>query len=88
MLRKLQPRVPEPTRPLEPTPDRVAVEAALHHLDRDLRSVVALYYLADLPVSAIAAELGIREGTVKSRLSRARTLLGVDLSDHEEVDHV
>ena len=88
VLRRLVPRVPGPRQPLEPTPDRVAVEAALDRLDQDLRAVVALYYLVDLPVGAVAAELGIPEGTVKSRLARARRLLGAKFTDREESDHV
>jgi len=38
-----------------------------------------LHYLADLPLAAIALELGVAEGTVKSWLHRARTALADQL---------
>ena len=53
---------------------------ALRRLPENLRVVLVLHYLADRQVHQIADELGIAEGTVKSRLSRGRaamaTLLG------------
>jgi RNA polymerase sigma-70 factor (ECF subfamily) len=51
--------------------DRDAVERALEALDPDHRIVVVLRFHADLTVPAIAATLGIPEGTVKSRLHHA-----------------
>jgi RNA polymerase sigma-70 factor (ECF subfamily) len=39
------------------------------------RAVVALYYLEDLPVAAIAETLGIANGTVKALLWKARASL-------------
>lgn len=51
--------------------------------------MIALHYLADLPVEQIAEELGVPTGTVKSRLSRGRDALALRLSWSEEgVDHV
>jgi RNA polymerase sigma factor (sigma-70 family) len=50
---------------------RDAVARALDGLDPDQRIVVALRFHADLTVPAIAATLGIPEGTVKSRLHHA-----------------
>jgi len=44
-------------------------------LEDDLRMVVVLYYMEDMPIKSISSILDIPEGTVKSRLSRARTLL-------------
>ncbi len=58
-----------------PSPDRVAVEAALAQLSSQQRVVVVLHYLVDLSVDEIAATLKIPAGTVKSRLSRARAHL-------------
>ena len=49
---------------------------ALHRLPLQQRVVVVLHYYVDLDVSSIAVELGIPEGTVKSRLARARASLG------------
>jgi RNA polymerase sigma-70 factor (ECF subfamily) len=53
---------------------------------------VVLRYLADLGTAEIAHELGLPEGTVKSRLSRGRERLArlLDdrvLDDREEADH-
>jgi RNA polymerase sigma factor (sigma-70 family) len=69
-------------------PDHVAVVRALAGLDEELRHVVVLRYLADLSVGDIAHELEVPEGTVKSRLSRARGRLAPMLDDREEADHV
>ena len=63
-----------------------ALVDALRHLDHAHRAAVALYYLADLTVAEVAAELGVPEGTVKTRLARSRELLGPMLSG-EEADH-
>jgi RNA polymerase sigma factor (sigma-70 family) len=45
--------------------------AALDHLSEADRDVISCRYLADLTEAETAAVLGIRPGTVKSRLSRA-----------------
>ena len=47
---------------------------------------MVLHHLADLGTAQIANELGIPEGTVKSRLSRARGRLA-ELLDEEESRH-
>ncbi|CUR54964.1 putative RNA polymerase ECF-subfamily sigma factor [metagenome] len=87
VVRRYRPRVPGPQAPVEVGPDHVAIVEALAQLDRDQREVVVLHYLADVSVSEIAGDLGIPEGTVKSRLSRARTRLA-DLLDEKEDRHV
>ena len=73
-------------------PEHVAIVTALEAVDADQREAVVLHYLADLTVADIAAQLGVPEGTVKSRLSRARGrlagLLGDTEDDREEVRHV
>ena len=51
--------------------DRDEVQWALSQLSADHRRVVVLRYFADLSTKEVANALGIREGTVKSRLSRA-----------------
>jgi RNA polymerase sigma-70 factor (ECF subfamily) len=65
----------------------VDLERALMQLTSQARQVAVLYYVCDLPVPEIAATLGIAEGTVKSRLSRARAALSQSLTlrsaDHE-----
>jgi RNA polymerase sigma-70 factor (ECF subfamily) len=55
--------------------EREQLRAALQSLSPDLRSVVVLRDVYDLPHEAIAAELGISEGAAKVRLHRARRRL-------------
>ena len=43
--------------------------------DDDLRTITILFYFEDLKYKDIAKVLGIKEGTVKSRLSRAKERL-------------
>lgn len=57
---------------------------AVSALPRDLRVTVVLYYYEDMDVKGIANALGVAQGTVKSRLSRARERLRVWLSEEEE----
>jgi RNA polymerase sigma-70 factor (ECF subfamily) len=53
----------------------VVVVGELRKLPPRLRHAVCLYYLLDLPVADVAAELGVSQGTVKSWLYRARAAL-------------
>lgn len=48
------------------------LENVLNNIDENLRLITVLYYYDDLSVSKISDTLNIPEGTVKSRLSRAR----------------
>ena len=57
--------------------------AALRQLPDSQREVLALHYLADLPVLEVAELLGVPEGTVKSRLMRGREALAALLSEEE-----
>jgi RNA polymerase sigma-70 factor, ECF subfamily len=75
--------------PAEPAPDPAEgyggdVEQALAGLPMPTRQVVVLHYVCDLSVAQVAQTLGIAEGTVKSRLSRARDALSTRLrsDDH------
>ena len=52
-----------------------AVQKALLDLDEESRAVILLRELKDMTYAEIAQALGIPEGTVKSRLSRARQAL-------------
>ncbi|RME36689.1 MAG: sigma-70 family RNA polymerase sigma factor [Planctomycetota bacterium] len=54
---------------------RLDVEAALRTLPEDERAAVLLRYQEGLDYRAIAAVLGCAEGTVASRLNRARARL-------------
>ncbi|MGW6280869.1 SigE family RNA polymerase sigma factor [Kribbella sp. NPDC055071] len=60
------------------------LQRALAELPMPSRQVVVLHYVCDLSVAQVADLLGIAEGTVKSRLSRAREALSVTLrsDDH------
>jgi RNA polymerase sigma-70 factor (ECF subfamily) len=56
-----------------------ALSEAVRRLDEELRVIVNLYYVEDLPVKEVASLLGQPEGTVKSRLARAREKLANEL---------
>jgi len=58
-----------------PTPDRVAFTDALRKVPAEQRRALVLYHLCDLTVEQIAAETGVRPGTVKARLARGRAAL-------------
>lgn len=60
------------------------LESILVKIDEDLKIVVVLYYYDDLSIMEIANILNIPEGTVKSRLSRARKKLCLILKRKEE----
>lgn len=49
------------------------LENVLNKLDDELREITLLYYYDDLSTAAISEILNIPAGTVKSRLSRARS---------------
>jgi len=83
VVRRYQPRVPGPQAPVEVGPHHVALVMALAQLDFDQRLVVVLHHVADLGTEEIATQLGIPEGTVKSRLSRARARLAGLLEERE-----
>jgi RNA polymerase sigma-70 factor (sigma-E family) len=55
--------------------DRTTLFAAIQQLPPMQRAVVLLRHWLDLPVSQVAAELGIGEGTVKSHSSRGLAAL-------------
>ena len=58
---------------------RDEVEAALSRLNPRHHQVVVLRYFAELTLSEISGAIGVREGTVKSRLSRALSRLRKEL---------
>ncbi len=51
--------------------DREVVDAAMRPLDERGRAIVVLHYFLGMPLTDVAATLGIPTGTVKSRLHRA-----------------
>ncbi len=58
---------------------RDLVQEALLCLSERYQAVLSLHYLEGLPVRDVAGILGVREGTIKSRLSRAREALREEL---------
>ena len=73
--------IPDPAETLDALEDRLALRRAIAGLGADHRQVVALRYFAGLTVPEVARSLGVREGTVKSRLHRALAVLREQLSD-------
>lgn len=55
--------------------DRDALERGFRRLDPEQRALIVLHYYQGLPLEDLAATLRLPLGTVKSRLSRARTAL-------------
>jgi RNA polymerase sigma-70 factor, ECF subfamily len=60
--------------------DREEVDLALRRLDPSHRAVVAMHYLLGMPLTDVAASLGIPIGTAKSRLHYALGALRVQAS--------
>ena len=58
---------------------------AVLHLTEEQRAAVTLYYYEDLPVAEIARVLGVAQGTVKSRLGRARQRLKEQLQEEDKI---
>lgn len=75
--RALAPRLETPP----PSETHVALVAALRRLPEPQRQALVLHHIADLPVHAVAAEVGVPEGTIKARLSRGRAALAKLLAD-------
>ena len=70
-----------PDRAAGPGPDRVAFVEALRRVPAEQRRALVLYHLVDLTVEQIAAETGVRPGTVKSRLARGRAAMTPHLQE-------
>ena len=71
----------DPAETLDALENRLALRRAIADLSPDHRQVVALRYFAGLTVPEVARTLGVREGTVKSRLHRALAILRQQLDD-------
>ena len=61
------------------------VSKVLNQIDEDLKVVTVLFYYDGFSVKEISKIVNIPEGTVKSRLSRAREKLYILLKKEEEV---
>ncbi|HEY4016523.1 MAG TPA: RNA polymerase sigma factor [Polyangiaceae bacterium] len=68
-----------PDERLEADEERALVEAALEELDLDRRAVLVLHDVDEVPIPAIAHELGIPVNTAYSRLRLARHELAAAL---------
>ena len=68
--------------PATENPDYSSLYEAIERLPEKYRLVVILFYFEDMDVAATAHAMGIPEGTVKSRLSKARKLLK-EVLEHE-----
>ena len=66
--------------------DEIDTRNLIKGLNKDLKETVTLYYLEDFSVKEIAKILEVPEGTVKSRLSRARKDLEKILIKNEEME--
>ena len=65
----------DPATTLDALENRMELRCAIAELSPDHRQVIALRYFADLTVPEVARALGVREGTVKSRIHRALAVL-------------
>lgn len=65
----------------EPSPDSVALVAGLRRLPWPQRQALVLHHIAGLSVAEIAAEIGVPENTIKTRLARGRVALAGQLSE-------
>ncbi|GHH29905.1 RNA polymerase sigma factor [Streptomyces lanatus] len=79
------PQVSDRGRTAEERELALVVEQALQSLDQDVRRLVVLRFYADLSVRQIAEQLGVPEGTVKSRLHAAMRSLRERLRETEVV---
>jgi RNA polymerase sigma-70 factor (ECF subfamily) len=64
-----------PDHGVPPSPDHVALVAALKKIPEAQRRAIVLYHLVGMSVDDVAREVGAPTGTVKARLSRGRAAL-------------
>ncbi len=79
-------REPSPSARVEQQERRALLERALAALDEDFRAVLILRDLQEMDYRQIARVLEVKEGTVKSRLFRARLALRQELMRYEQAD--
>lgn len=63
--------------------DNYGIKKAMEFLNEDLKLITILYYYNDYSVREISGIINIPEGTVKSRLSKARKILKQKLEKEE-----
>lgn len=64
---------------------KIDVKKAINMLNDELREIVSLYYVQDESIQSISEILNIPQGTVKSRLSRARNEIAKILNYKEDI---
>ena len=65
--------------------EKFAVKDVINKLHKNYRDILILYYFNDFSIKEISIILNIAEGTVKSRLSRAREEFKMYYIEKEEV---
>lgn len=65
--------------------DYSELHAAINRLPEKMRLVIILYYFQDMDITSTAQILNIPEGTVKSRLNKARKRLKEELPDEANI---
>jgi RNA polymerase sigma-70 factor, ECF subfamily len=70
----------------EVSSDNVALVVGLRALPERQRTVLVLYYLADLSVNQVAAELNCSAASVKSMLARGRAALAAAMGEEGTAD--
>ena len=81
---------------LGPTPSQIIVQhkrqrallASLRSLPLDLQIAIELHYWEGLTTGELAQALDIKQGTVKSRLRRAREMLAEAIARHDDADEM
>lgn len=63
--------------------DSYGLQKILNYLEKELRMIVLLYYYDDISVKDIAEMLKMPEGTVKTKLAKARKILKEKLEKEE-----
>jgi len=81
-IMNVQLRTPQPDRALEGAQMEGILQKAIEGLDDDHRIVVVLRDVEDLSIEEICEITGLPDGTVKSRLHRARLALRKKLQRH------
>lgn len=74
-------KAPGPEAEAESNEIKKAVRKALNELPEKYRQPLYLYYFAELPYHEIATILKMNEGTLKSRMSRGRAMMGQTLRE-------
>lgn len=65
-------------------PELLDLRAALRRLPARRREALILFYIGELPISAVAQLMGTTEGTVKAHLAQGRAALRLDLGEHDD----